>query len=153
MNKIFFKKINHNDCDEIFILQQKNKEDFGNNIWKAEELSTFIKDNTFEGIVFVHQKKINGFCFFKKIDNFIEIYSLFVDPKHRNKGIAGNILKQCIYYCKTNKLSKIILDVNENNLTAIKLYRKNNFVFCGKRKNYYNNREYFEDSYTMNLII
>ena len=153
MSNIFFTKIHHDHCKEIYILQNKYKEDFGSNIWKPEELSISIKDNSLKGIVFIPKKKISGFCFFKEIDDFIEIYSLFVDPTHRNNGIAQDLIKRCVSYCKANNLNKIILDVNENNFKAIKLYRKNNFVFCGKRKNYYSDQERFKDSYTMSLVL
>ena len=38
-------------------------------------------------------------------------------------------------------LRKIILDVNEKNLKAIKFYKKHNFIFSGRRKNYYRNKQ------------
>ena len=138
---------------EIFTLQAKNLGDFGTNIWRTEELKNSIKNNVFEGYIFTSNKKINGFCFFKKIDDFIEIYSIFVVPEYRNKGVAKNFLDCCLKYCKKNKLKKIILDVNETNLNAIKFYKKHNFIFSGRRKNYYRNADSFNDSFTMFRII
>ena len=44
--------------------------------------------------------KRSVFCFFKKIDDFIEIYSIFVVPEYRNKGVAKNFLDCCLKYCK-----------------------------------------------------
>ena len=87
--------------------------------------------------------------FFKKIDNYIEIYSLFVDPRFRKKGVAKKFLDKCLEYCEKNDLKKIILDVNETNLIALAFYRKHNFFFSGRRKNYYRNEENFNDSFTM----
>ena len=40
---------------------------------------------------------------------------------------------------KEKKCKLIHLEVNENNLSAIKLYEKYNFKQDGLRKNYYNN--------------
>ena len=145
--------MNENHSKEIFMLQKENLRDFGQNIWKTEELKNSIKNSLFEGYIFSSNKKINGFCFFKKIDDFIEIYSIFVVPEYRNKGVAKNFLDCCLKYCKKNKLKKIILDVNEKNLNAIRFYKKHNFIFSGRRKNYYRNEESFNDSFTMLRII
>ena len=153
MNKFYILPLNEEHSKEIFMLQKKNLRDFGSNIWRTEELENSIKNSVFEGYIFSLNKKINGFCFFKKIDDFIEIYSIFVVPEYRKKGVAKNFLNCCLNYCKRNKLKKIILDVNEKNLNAIKFYKKNNFIFSGRRKNYYRNEESFNDSFTMLIII
>ena len=153
MSKLFILPLNETHSKEIFTLQKKNLRDFGPNIWKTEELENSIKNSVFEGYIFSLNKKINGFCFFKKIDDFIEIYSIFVVPEYRNKGVAKSFLDCCLKYCKKNKLKKIILDVNEKNFSAIKFYKKNNFIFSGKRKNYYRTKESFNDSFIMLRII
>ena len=132
MNNFYILPLNENHSKEIFTLQEKNLKDFGTNIWSSEELKNSIKNSVFEGYIFSLNKKINGFCFFKKIDDFIEIYSIFVVPEYRNKGVAKNFLDYCLKYCKKNKLKKIILDVNETNLNAIKFYKKHNFIFSGR---------------------
>ncbi len=153
MNDYLFKRLDEIHSKEIFVLQNKNIEDFGQNIWKTEELKKSIKQKVFEGNVFVYKRKINGFCFFKKIDDYIEIYSLFVTPLFRQKGIAKIFLECCKEYCEKNNLKKIILDVDETNHSAIRFYTKNNFLFCGKRKNYYRNDTSFNDSFTMYKLL
>ena len=153
MNKFYILPLNKDHSKEIFMLQKKNLRDFGSNIWRTEELENSIKNSIFQGFIFSLNKTINGFCFFKKIDDFIEIYSIFVVPEFRNKGVAKNFLDCCLKYCKENKLKKIVLDVNETNFNAIKFYKKHNFIFSGRRKNYYRNKESFNDSFTMLRII
>ncbi len=153
MNKKNFRDIIENDSEEIFELQNRYITDFGNNIWKSDELKISVKNRVFEGNVFLTDNKIAGFCFFKEIDDYIEIYSIFVEPNFRKKGVAKRFIKHCIEFCKKRKLSKIILDVNEENFKAINFYKKNNFLFCGKRKNYYKYLEKFYDSLTMQLIL
>ena len=153
MNNFYILPLNKNHSKEIYKLQEKNLRDFGPNIWRTEELEDSITNSIFEGYIFSSNKKINGFCFFKKIDDFIEIYSIFVVPEYRNKGVAKNFLDCCLEYCKKNKLKKIILDVNETNLNAIRFYKKHSFIFSGRRKNYYRNADSFNDSFTMFRII
>ena len=153
MNKFSFKILAEVHSEEIFLLQNNNLDDFGKNIWKTDELKKSIKENVFEGHVFIYKEKINGFCFFKKIDDFIEIHSLFVVQECRKKGVAKNLLECCVKYCEKNNLRRIILDVNENNLHAIKFYKKHDFFLSGRRKDYYRNKESFNDSFTMCKLV
>mgnify|MGYP001173352783 CR=1 FL=1 len=153
MSEFIFDNLKVSHSKQVFILQKKYKKEFGNNIWKTEELKRSIENNALVGNVFIVDKVVMGFCFFKKIDNYLEIYSLFVDPLYRKKGIAANFVGLCIKYCQKNMLKKIILDVNEKNIRAINFYKKSNFTFCGKRKDYYKVNNSFDDSFTMNLIL
>ena len=76
-----------------------------------------------------------------------------VQPSYRKKGVAKKFIFECINYCKNNNLKKIILDVNEENHGAINFYRKNQFIFCGKRKGYYRQNGLLKDSFTMHRIV
>ena len=153
MNKIILEITGLEQCEEIFILQNKFKKDFGENIWKTNELYDLIINKKLHGFINSWDENIIAFCIFKKIDDFIELYSIFVHPEYRKEGIGKKIINKCIKYCGNNGLRKIVLDVNVNNLTAISLYKKSGFVFCGKRKGYYQNSNSTDDSFSMSLII
>ena len=56
----------------------------------------------------------------------------------RNQGIASSLLSYIIRKIDYNKIN---LEVNENNKTALNLYRKFGFKNVGQRKNYYNGKE------------
>ncbi len=153
MNKIILNISQLKQCEEIFKLQKKFKNYFGKNIWKTDELYDLIMNKKLEGFINIYRKKVVAYCIFKRIDDFIEIYSIFVHPSNRKEGIGTKILDHCIEYCIENGLKKIVLDVNVTNLIAIKLYKKNGFIFCGKRKNYYQNSGPPNDSFCMSLIL
>ena len=140
-------------CDSVFDLQLRNKRDFGANIWKSSELKELLKKNKHFGKICVYDRKILGFCLFSANSEFLELYTIFVDPIFRNNGIAKHFLREGIRYCKKNFLKKIILEVNEINQLAIKLYKQNHFVLIGKRKDYYNVDGNFFDAILMQLII
>ena len=84
---------------------------------------------------------------------FLELYSIFVDPNYRNQGIAKNFLKSAKNYCKKNFLKKILLEVNEKNKFAISLYKKHDFFFFVKRKNYYMEDGKFYDAWLMRFNV
>ena len=50
MNDYLFKRLDEIHSKEIFILQNKNIKDFGQNIWKTRELQKSIKQKIFEGM-------------------------------------------------------------------------------------------------------
>ena len=45
MNKLYILPMNENHSKEIFMLQKENLRDFGQNIWKTEELKDSIKNH------------------------------------------------------------------------------------------------------------
>ncbi len=65
----------------------------------------------------------------------IDIVNLVVHPKFRQQHIATELLHHL--EIKFNDIKTIFLEVNENNIPAIKLYQKNNFQQIQIRKNYY----------------
>jgi len=67
--------------------------------------------------------------------------NIVVKKNKRNLGIGSLLLKYIIDYSEKNKISSITLEVNENNIPAIKLYEKYNFQKVGLRKKYYNNTD------------
>ena len=133
MNNFLFRKINADHCQEIFILQRKYIQDFGNNIWETDELRSLIKNKKISGVVYIPKKKFVDSVSLKELTILLK-FTLFVDPVHRNQGVAEKFIKNCVEFCENNNLKKIILDVSEKNFKAIQFYRKHNFIFVVKEK-------------------
>ena len=86
--------------EQIFNLQINNADEFGNNIWSRQEINDLIKKNGFFSTVYLERKRIEGFGMFFEIDNFLDLYSLFVSPKFRKRGIATTIIDCAVNHCK-----------------------------------------------------
>ena len=76
-----------------------------------------------------------GFIHFSKMYEIVDIVNIVVDESKRNKGIASKLIDELINYF--DDVTNIMLEVNENNIPAINLYKKNNFYVINKRDNYY----------------
>jgi len=76
-----------------------------------------------------------GTLVYEDIYNRFEIDYIVVDCKYRCKGIASNLLKYIINLNPDN----ITLEVREDNIAAINLYKKNGFEIVSKREKYYGN--------------
>ena len=78
----------------------------------------------------------------------VEIMNIVVRKSYRCQGIGKKLLKKIIEISKETNLESINLEVNCNNIAAIKLYEKNGFNKIGIRKKYYNN---IDDAIIMEL--
>ena len=139
--------------DEVYNLQINNADEFGNNIWSRLEINNLIKKSEFFSTIFLKQKKIEAFGMFFEKANFLDLYTLFVSPNYRKRGIATSIIDSAINHCKKRKLIKIVLEVNEKNTKALNFYIGKSFIKIGRRKNYYQLGENYYDAILMEIKI
>lgn len=94
---------------------------------------------------------IVGFVCIKVILSQIDILNIAVDIKFRNMKIGYSLIKFVIDFANDKKLFPIMLEVNTNNLYAIKLYTKVGFTIIHTRIGYYFNKltNNKEDAYIM----
>lgn len=78
--------------------------------------------------------KVLGYLEIRLVDGVIDIMNLFVNEEDRRKGIATELMNKMI---NGEEYSRIMLEVNENNDTAIKLYNKLGFKEISLRNRYY----------------
>lgn len=92
-------------------------------------------DNSFPH--FTQKTNIIGFAGIKQIMDEANIMNIVVRKDMRNLGIATKLLEALCEFSAKKGCTSITLEVNENNLPAIHLYKKQNFQMIGKRKKYY----------------
>lgn len=85
--------------------------------------------------------EIVGFGGVCQILDEMQINYIVTKKDKRNLGIASQILDNLISFANTKNINSITLEVNENNIIAIKLYEKFGFEKIGFRKKYYNNTD------------
>lgn len=132
-----FVELQEKHIEEIYELQIFNTSEFGNNIWSKTELLNLLKKPEFYSIIFIPNRKIIGFSLFLESNKILDLYSIFISPKYRNRGVASSMINNALIYCKAKSIDKIILEVNEKNTKAINFYKKKDFISVGRRRNYY----------------
>tara|TARA_A100001011_G_scaffold149077_1_gene157310 strand:- start:3102 stop:3578 length:477 start_codon:yes stop_codon:yes gene_type:complete len=127
---------------EKFILLEKSNFHYLKKIgWGTQQIQNHMKksnnfsicnleNNLITGILIGETVKNNDFC-------DLEIHLIYVAKKRRNRKVGSNLLKFIELHKNDTKISNIYLEVSEDNLTAIKFYEKNDFVFLRFRHNYY----------------
>lgn len=68
-------------------------------------------------------------------ENLYEIIRIGVLPKQRTKDVAFSIIQD--WLSKLEHGSRILLEVSENNIAALRLYKKLGFEKISERKKYY----------------
>lgn len=79
-----------------------------------------------------------GFIHIQVLYETIDVINIVVDKDKRNQGIGNELLNYVLNVYKGNNYY-IILEVDEKNSSAIRLYEKNGFSVIDKRLNYYKN--------------
>ena len=88
-------------------------------------------------ITYVEKDKIIGFLLYSLIYDRIEIEQFEVITKERRKGIGDKLLKYLIEKYKERDVKNITLEVKEDNIVAINLYKKYGFKNVSTREKYY----------------
>lgn len=145
------KQVSFKDLDEIYCLE---KLVFNQNAFSKDLIKKLIRKNIFflklEKNKF--KKEIIGFVIVVKdrIDR-ANIINFLVNPKYHNKGYGSCLLNTTLQNIKDlNTIKKIVLNVQVENSSAIKLYRKFGFKIVQKIDQYYQSKE---DAYLMELEI
>ncbi len=85
---------------------------------------------------YFYEEKTIGYLEVRVIDRVVDIININVLPEFRRKGIATALLN---YMFKNEDYDRIMLEVNEKNSAAIKLYTELGFKEISIRDRYYNN--------------
>ena len=79
-----------------------------------------------------------------------EIHLIYVIKKFRDKGLGSKLINQIEENC--NNLTKIHLEVAENNLKGILFYKSMGFKKIYTRKNYYSDQDKKTDAFLMTKL-
>ena len=120
MSNIFVRKMSLDDLEKINSIGLENFDDFWN-------INTLRSELSKSGAL--------------RIIDELNIMNIAVRKDLRRCGIGSALLEFLINFAISQKDGSITLEVNENNTSAIELYKKYNFKQVGLRKKYYNNTD------------
>ncbi len=133
---IEIEKMNKNHLEEI----KENLETEFDDFWNYNILQEELNSSNSKYIVAISKGEIIGFAGIKFALDQADIMNIVTRKDYRNKGIGTLLVNELISICKEFKANSIFLEVNEDNIPAIKLYEKVGFKNVGIRKNYYKSK-------------
>jgi len=85
-------------------------------------------------------------------NNVAELKNFRVNKHYRGMGLGKKILEVSEEYCRSKKVSKIILDTTERFTTAIKMYESHGYVIDEKKEMELLGVKYMQLNFYKNLI-
>lgn len=124
------------DLESISGTLESDFDDF----WNVNTLKNELLNPNSKYIVAKLNNTIVGFAgIWESVDD-VHITNIVVNKIFRKQNIGSLMLSKLIELAKLEpNISSITLEVNRNNIAAIKLYEKLGFKVVGLRKKYYNN--------------
>ena len=83
---------------------------------------------------YMDNDKVLGYLEIRLVDGVIDIMNIFVNEENRKQGIATSLMEEMF---NKEDYSRIMLEVNEHNDEAIRLYNKLGFKEISLRDRYY----------------
>lgn len=105
--------------------------------WSEATLVSEMKSRYSDFFGAFEGEKLVGYIGGRTIAGETEIFNVAVSPEYRRKGIGKKLIEKFIEASKEKETDVIFLEVRASNLPAINLYEGAGFVFCGIRKDYY----------------
>ena len=81
--------------------------------------------------------QLNGYLLATMINDEAEILSIGVTPDRQRQGVGKRLLQRFFEHGTSQNMTRVVLEVAEDNVPAVKLYRDFGFVEFGRRKGYY----------------
>ena len=131
-------ELNNMEVSDLNLISNELETEF-DNFWNYNILKQELENDNSIYIVAKNENQIVGFGGIWKAIDDVHITNIVVKKNYRKLGIGTKILERLIEISKELDFKSITLEVNENNINAIKLYKKFGFKNLGIRKKYYNN--------------
>jgi ribosomal-protein-alanine acetyltransferase len=99
-----------------------------------------ILSNTQYTVYYIRRlEKVSGYIIYYDTFDSFDLFEIAIEKEFQNKGLGNELLGKTIdrMFGEEKYKKTVFLEVNENNFSAVKLYKKNNFKEISLRKNYY----------------
>jgi len=125
--------MDHEDINAVLEIQKQafNKqsgEDFINCINRSEVYGYFV---------LVENDVVIGYYGISNIAEDGELLTIAINSNKRGRGYASLMMRSAVLQSGLKGSKKIFLEVNENNIVAMNLYKKFGFKAISRRKKYY----------------
>ena len=110
--------------------------------WSADEIEELVADSTVTRHVLRREslfgaRRPQGFILIRTVAGQAEVLTIAVAPAARGRGHGRALMEEALRSLYRELVPEIFLEVDENNASAVSLYRSLGFVEVGRRKGYY----------------
>lgn len=105
--------------------------------WDAAAIRGLLEDSKVLSLGAQSNGTITAFLIAQTVAGETDILTIATDPCVRRTGLASRLIEALVLRAGERGVSRIMLDVAEDNVAARQLYRDHGFVEDGRRPRYY----------------
>ncbi len=132
-------------------IAQIEEECFGDNAWSERAFFDYFDNDTSLCLALLEDERLVGYICTYCLCGECEIVNVAVSSLYRRRGYGRKLLSAVIEHAKSEKITKLLLEVRTSNIAARSLYESLGFYTVGVRKNYYTDPK--EDAVLMDLSL
>lgn len=121
------------DCEAVYDVEKAAFTD----AWSLQSLQEIFRYSNNFYFVAEEDNRIVGFAGIMHIIDEAEIINIAVLPSYRKAGIGRQLMEAILQKGEELLVKNYYLEVRENNIPAIRLYKSFDFKMISKRKAYY----------------
>jgi len=125
-----FQKLTQTHLDSVFLIAQESLKE----AWSKADYQTLLSHPQGENWGFFEGETLVGFLLVLHIQNQADLIAVVVKKEKRGKGLGFLLLEE---FKKRIKPESVFLEVDKDNIPAVRLYLKAGFQVQGLRKKYY----------------
>ena len=128
--------VDYMTLDDFEIIKDRLQEEF-DEFWTPGVLFSELKNENTKYIVLKENNNILGFAGIWITPDTVELNNIVIKKDSRGKGYSKVLLEKLIEISKETSREIFTLEVSEENVVTINLYKKYGFENVGLRKKYY----------------
>lgn len=128
---------NTDDCKALAKLHARSFAAGQERQWNAKDFKDSLESYGTRCFLLKSDENITAFLSIRVVFEEAEIILLGVDPDYQRQGYASQLVRHAIEAMKQAGVTRIILEVREDNYAAMRLYTAFGFEEVGLRKAYY----------------
>ena len=142
------------DEESIPLITPMEKRLFVEDFWSEQQVNNQLVNPRGLNLGVISSKGLVGFAFVGYVLDEAELYQIAIWPEVQGCGMATGLLHALEKKLKTLGVVRLMLDVRETNIAAVRLYESFGFVLDGRRKGYYSSPQGREDAllYSYHII-
>ncbi|WP_338721578.1 ribosomal protein S18-alanine N-acetyltransferase [Devosia sp. XK-2] len=106
--------------------------------WPTGEFVSFLEDSASPAYIACDaRRRIAGFALIRMAADEAELLTIAVDPRWRGRGVGRALMDAVLADLMLSPVRRLFLEVDEQNMPAIRLYEKLGFSTIATRKGYY----------------
>ena len=133
-------------CSDIPLVMQIEDRCFTDDHWSAKQVEQQLLNVNAINLGVKAKGYLVGYALVGSVLDEAELYQIALLPEFQGRGMAKKLLEQLCLQLTAASMRRLLLEVREQNLPAIRLYESFGFVQDGRRKGYYTSVSGVEDA-------